>query len=54
MTAADATWPSSSEELVLLCSSEGARTPVPLGEARRAARETRARAEGRVDPGQAG
>lgn len=34
--------------VILACSSEGARTPVPLGEARRAAREARAIAEGRV------
>lgn len=37
-------------EVVLACSSEGARTPVPLGEARRVARESRAIAEGRWRP----
>lgn len=35
-------------DLVLSCSSEAARTPIPLVEARRAAREARAVAEGRV------
>jgi deoxyribonuclease V len=36
--------------LVVACSSEAARTPIPLVEARRAAREARALAEGRVRP----
>lgn len=37
--------------LVLACSSEAARTPIPLLEARRAAREERAVAEGRIKRG---
>jgi deoxyribonuclease V len=50
---AHAGWRTSPETamlLVLACSSQGARTPAPLGEARRVARETRAVAEGRVHP----
>lgn len=46
-----AAWRTTAEtalEVVLACSTEGARTPVPLGEARRVAREARAVAEGRV------
>ncbi|HET6964557.1 MAG TPA: endonuclease V [Acidimicrobiales bacterium] len=42
------TSPETAAAVVLSCSSEGARTPVPLGEARRVAREARAIAEGRV------
>ena len=40
--------PDTAVAVVLACSTEGARTPVPLGEARRVAREARAIAEGRV------
>ncbi len=50
---AHAGWRTSAEvaaEVVLGCSGEGARTPAPLGEARRAARQTRAVAEGRAAP----
>lgn len=50
---AHAAWrtsPTTAAALVLACSSEGARTPIPLVEARRAAREVRALAEGRVRP----
>ena len=42
------TSPATAAALVLACSSEAARTPIPLVEARRAAREERAVAEGRV------
>lgn len=42
------TGPETAAAVVLACSSEGSRTPVPLGEARRVAREARAIAEGRV------
>ena len=42
------TGPEAAAEVVILCSGEGARTPAPLGEARRVARETRAVVEGRV------
>ena len=45
------TSPETAAALVLACSSEAARTPIPLVEARRAAREARAVAEGRVNPG---
>ncbi len=45
------TSPETAAGLVLACSSEAARTPVPLLEARRAAREARALAEGRVQTG---
>jgi deoxyribonuclease V len=45
------TSPAMAAALVLACSSEAARTPIPLVEARRAAREARALAEGRVHPG---
>jgi deoxyribonuclease V len=45
------TGPRTAAALVLACSSEAARTPIPLVEARRVAREARARAEGRVRPG---
>jgi deoxyribonuclease V len=44
------TTPATAAALVLACSSEAARTPIPLVEARRAAREARAVAEGRVHP----
>jgi deoxyribonuclease V len=44
------TSPVTAADLVLACSSEAARTPIPLVEARRAAREARAVAEGRVKP----
>lgn len=39
--------PSTAVAVVLACSGEASRTPVPLGEARRVARESRAVAEGR-------
>ncbi len=42
------TSPDTAAEVVVMSSSDGARTPAPLGEARRVARETRAIAEGRV------
>lgn len=42
------TSPETAAAVVLTCSSEAARTPTPLGEARRVAREARAGAEGRV------
>jgi deoxyribonuclease V len=42
------TSPETAVAVVLACSGQGARTPTPLGEARRVARETRAVAEGRV------
>jgi deoxyribonuclease V len=45
------TSPTTAAAVVLACSSEAARTPIPLVEARRAAREARAVAEGRVHPG---
>jgi deoxyribonuclease V len=45
------TSPTTAVALVLACSSEAARTPIPLVEARRAAREARAVAEGRVHSG---
>jgi deoxyribonuclease V len=45
------TSPATAAALVLACSTEAARTPIPLVEARRAAREARAVAEGRVQPG---
>ena len=41
------TSPATAAALVLACSNEEARTPIPLVEARRAAREARALAEGR-------
>jgi len=44
------TTPETAAAVVLACSSEGARTPTPLAEARRVAREARAVAEGRVQP----
>jgi hypothetical protein len=45
------TSPETAAALVLASSSEAARTPIPLVEARRAAREARAVAEGRVQLG---
>ena len=42
------TSPTTAAALVLACSSEAARTPIPLVEARRVVREARAVAEGRV------
>ncbi len=42
------TSPTTAAALVLGCSSQAARTPIPLVEARRTAREARALAEGRV------
>jgi deoxyribonuclease V len=45
------TSPTTAVSLVLACSGQAARTPIPLVEARRAAREARAVAEGRVHPG---
>jgi deoxyribonuclease V len=43
------TSPATAAAVVLGCSSEGARIPAPLGEARRVAREARALAEGRIN-----
>ncbi len=45
------TSPTTAAALVLACSSEAARTPIPLVVARRAARQARAVAEGRVQTG---
>ena len=45
------TTPDVATAVVLACSTGAARTPVPLLEARRVAREVRAVAEGRVHPG---
>jgi deoxyribonuclease V len=45
------TSPATAAALVLACSSEAARSPIPLAEARRAAREARSLAEGRARPG---
>jgi deoxyinosine 3'endonuclease (endonuclease V) len=45
------TSPTMAAAVVLACSSEAARTPIPLVEARRVARQARAVAEGRVHSG---